>query len=74
MCLVGAVIALLDHAKRRAADRGVSVAQLVGEALERELGPAVPVPDICCAGAFASGKGDLARRASDDHEPRPLHS
>lgn len=68
--------ALLDRARRRAADRGVSVAQLVREALERELGPATPVPDVGCAGAFRSGKGDLARRASagSDHEPPPFRS
>ncbi len=68
--------ALLDRARRRAADRGVSVAQLVREALERELGPAAPLPDIRCAGAFGSGEGDLARRASTgtDYEPPPFRS
>lgn len=68
--------ALLDRARRRAADRGVSVAQLVREALERELGPATPVPDVRCAGAFRSGTCDLARRAStsSDYEPPPFRS
>jgi hypothetical protein len=68
--------ALLDRARRRAADRGVSVAQLVREALERELGPSAPPPDIRCAGAFGSGTGDLARRASrgTDYEPPPFRS
>lgn len=68
--------ALLDRARRRAADRGVSVAQLVREALERELGPATPAPDVRCAGAFGSGTGDLARRASEgnDYEPPPFRS
>lgn len=66
--------ALLDRARRRAADRGVSVAQLVREALERELGPAAPTPDVRCAGTFRSGQGDLARRASDDYEPQPFRS
>lgn len=67
---------LVDRAKRRAAERGVSVAQIVREALERELGPAAPVPDVRCAGAFASGRGDLARRASTagDYEPPPFRS
>lgn len=63
--------ALLDRARRRAADRGVSVAQLVREALERELGPATPTPDIRCAGAFASGAGDLARRTGECAEYEP---
>lgn len=68
--------ALLDRARRRAADRGVSVAQLVREALERELGPATPPPEVRCAGVFGSGKGDLARRASEgiDYEPPPFRS
>ncbi len=68
--------ALLERARRRAAERGVSVAQLVREALERELGPAMPAPDVRCAGAFGSEKGDLARRASaaTDYEPPPFRS
>lgn len=67
---------LLDRARRRAADRGVSVAQVVREALERELGPSPPAPDIRCAATFSSGIGDLARRASDgaDYEPPPFRS
>lgn len=73
--MIQAEEALLDRAKRRAADRGVSVAQLVREALERELGPASPTPDVRCAGAFSSGQGDLARRAGDDeYEPPPFRS
>jgi len=66
--------ALLDRARRRAADRGVSVAQLFREALERELGPAEPTPAVHCAGVFRSGQGDLARRAGEDYEPPPLRS
>lgn len=68
--------ALLDRARRRAADRGVSVAQVVREALEHELGQAAPPPDIRCGGSFRSGRGDLARRvsSSDDYEPPPFRS
>lgn len=62
---------LLDRAKRRAAERGVSVAQLVREALERDLGPTVPAPAIHCQAAFRSGHRDFARRASDGHEYEP---
>ena len=65
---------LLDRAKRRAADRGVSVAQVVRDALERELGPAAPAPEVQCAGAFRSGQGDLARRAADEYVPPPFRS
>jgi hypothetical protein len=72
--MIQAEDALLERAKRRAADRGVSVAQLVREALERELGPASPTPDVRCAGAFSSGQGDLARRAGDDYEPPSFRS
>ena len=65
---------LLDRAKRRAAERGVSVAQVVRDALERELGPAAPPPDIRSAGSFRSGSGDLARRAGAGYEPPPFRS
>jgi len=66
---------LLARASRRADDRGVSVAQVVREALERELGPARPQPQVRCAGAFASGRRDLSQRASvDEYEPPPFRS
>lgn len=66
--------ALFDRAKRHAADQGVSVAQLVRVALERELGPADPPPEIRCVGSFASGDDDLAGRASDSYVPPPFRS
>ena len=66
---------LLARARRRAADRGVSVAHLVREALERELGPVGSPPEIRSTGAFDSGQGDLARRTGDDeYRPRPFRS
>jgi hypothetical protein len=68
---------LVDRAKRRARERGVSVAQVVREALEHELGiedeqePLAPA--LNCIGAFASARGDLSRRASEDEfEPEPF--
>jgi plasmid stability protein len=67
---------LVERAKRRAAERGVSVAQVVREALEHELAgdeeePLAPPLD--CIGMFASGRGDLSRRASEDEfEPEPF--
>jgi hypothetical protein len=66
---------LVERAKRRAAERGVSVAQVVREAMEHELGPAneqrIP-PPLTCIGAFASGRSDLSELASGDfYEPDP---
>jgi hypothetical protein len=67
---------LVERAKRRARERGVSVAQVVREALERELEVAeeesIP-PPLNCIGAFSSGRSDLSRRASEDeYEPEPF--
>ena len=62
---------LLERARRRAAERGVSIAQLVRDALEKELGTQ-PKPHF---GVFNSGVGDLSRRASEDEfEPDPWRS
>jgi hypothetical protein len=68
---------LVERAKRRARERGVSVAQVVREAMEHELGvedEEEPLaPPLNCIGAFASGRGDLSRRASEDEfEPEPF--
>jgi len=64
---------LLERARRRAAERGVSIAQLVREALERELAPPAVQPEIRCVGVFASENGGLSGRASDDeYEPAPF--
>jgi hypothetical protein len=70
---------LIERTKRRASERGVSVAQVVREAMEHELGPApdeerIP-PPLTCIGAFRSGRGDLSRLASEDiFEPAPWRS
>lgn len=67
--------ALLERARRRAADRGVSVAHVVREALERELGSRDPQPEIRAVGVFDSQRGDLARRADrDEYTPPPFRS
>jgi hypothetical protein len=67
---------LVERAKRRARERGVSVAQVVREALERELGAdgEEPLaPPLSLIGAFSSERGDLSRRASEDeYEPEPF--
>jgi hypothetical protein len=60
---------LVERAKRRARERGVSVAQVVREAMEHELGgtEAEPIPPpLMCIGAFRSGRSDLSRLASED--------
>jgi hypothetical protein len=67
---------LVERAKRRARERGVSVAQVVREALERELevaeGESIP-PPLTCIGVVSSGRSDLSRLASEDvYEPEPF--
>lgn len=66
--------ALLRRARRAAARRGVSIAQIVREALERELGGDRQPPPLS-SGQFRSGTGDLSERASrDEFEPDPWRS
>jgi hypothetical protein len=58
---------LVERAKRRATERGVSMAQFLREAMERELASSeeqVP-PPLTCVGAFDSGRSDLSELASD---------
>jgi len=64
---------LLDRARRRAHARGVSVAQVVRDALARDLGyEQAPPPALSCLGVVSSTEGDLSRRASsDEYEPEP---
>jgi hypothetical protein len=66
---------LVELVKRRAHERGVSVAQVVREALEHELGVQEEplAPPLHCIGIGRSGRGDLSRRASEDeYEPEPF--
>ncbi len=70
--MVQADARLLDRARARAAERGVSVAQVFRDALERDLGaePAPPAP--ASIAMIRSERGDLSHRASDDeYEPEP---
>jgi hypothetical protein len=67
---------LVERAKRRARERGVSVAQVVREALEHELAvdeeERIP-PPLTCIGVISSGRRDLSRLASEDvYEPEPF--
>lgn len=60
---------LLERLRVTAAERGVSMAELVREALEEKLADSRPTPR--CLGIGASGLHDTARRASDERpEPR----
>lgn len=62
---------LLRRARRTAARRGVSIAQLVRDALEREVGEERQPPPLWI-GTFRSAHGDLSERASrDEYEPDP---
>jgi hypothetical protein len=65
---------LIERAKRRATERGVSVAQVVREAMRHEFGFAeerIP-PPLTCIGVFDSGRSDLSELASEDvYEPDP---
>jgi hypothetical protein len=65
--------ALLDRAREVAHERGVSIAQVVRDALEKELGPAQSRPRSRLIGAFESGEQDNARKASRTPRvpPRP---
>jgi hypothetical protein len=60
---------LVERVKRRARERGVSVAQVVREAMEHELGSVeeeqIP-PPLTCIGAFDSGRSDLSELASEN--------
>ncbi len=63
---------LLDRARRRAVDRGVSVAQVFRDALERDLGSEPIPPELTTLGMVDSPTGDLSRRASDgEYEAEP---
>jgi hypothetical protein len=66
---------LIERAKRRATERGVSVAQVVREAIEHELGNEPHQPPFSLIGAFSSGRSDLSKLASEDtFEPEPWRS
>jgi predicted DNA-binding protein len=66
---------LIERAKRRATERGVSVAQVVREAIEHELGEEPQQPQFSLIGAFRSGRSDLSQLASEDiFEPEPWRS
>ena len=60
--------------KRAAAERGTSAAQVVRDAVARDLGDSPP-PPIRMLGAYESGERDLGRRAGEmEFEPDPWRS
>lgn len=61
---------MLRRAKRRAAERGISLAQLIREALTRELG-AERQPRPLSIGSVRSSVGDMSRRSSEDEYQPP---
>lgn len=64
---------LLSRARRHAAQRGVSLAQLVREALEREVG-AGPPRESRLIGAFDSGEDHDVGRESGETGRMPPRS
>lgn len=77
---------LLERVRHLADARGISVQQLVHDALEHELAASPPgtgttgqsrdegeQPPFSCIGAFRSGRSDLSTLASEDvFEPEPF--
>ena len=63
---------LLKRARERAAERGVSIAQVFRDALERDLGVEHAPPKLTTIGIVSSEHGGMSRRASDgEYEPEP---
>ncbi|HTX30160.1 MAG TPA: hypothetical protein VMD09_02180 [Solirubrobacteraceae bacterium] len=64
---------LLSRAKQRAHERGVSIAQVVRDALEADLRDAgTRPPPTSIIGIGISGRRDLSELASNDaYEPEP---
>ena len=64
---------LLERAREVAHERGVSIAQVVRDALEKEVGPTRTRSRSRLIGAFESGERDNARKASRTARvpPRP---
>lgn len=63
---------LLERARREAARRGVSISQVVRDALEGELAAPSPQPELRCIGAFRSGHPRGA--GTDAYQPPPFRS
>jgi hypothetical protein len=63
---------LLIRARRRANERGISIAQVFRDALERDLGSEEAPPALTTIGIVSSQHGDLSRRVSNgEYEPEP---
>jgi len=58
--------ALIERARRRAAERGVSIARVARDALERELGDGQPPPAESIGSVDCDRIIDARRTADDD--------
>ncbi len=66
---------LLERLRATARERSVSVAQVIRDALERELQPPRARPRIDFIGTMDTGDTDLSRRASEgEYVPPPWRS
>lgn len=64
---VGLDADLARRARREAERRGITVRQLVEDAIKRELADERQQPPFSLIGAFRSGRSDLSRLASEDN-------
>jgi ribbon-helix-helix CopG family protein len=65
----------IERLKRRAAERGQSVAQVVRGAVERELEDEAPQPRLTFIGKYPTASGEMSRLASEEvYEPEPWRS
>jgi hypothetical protein len=65
---------LIDRARQRAAERETSIAQVVRDALEHELGPVRPVKTSIIGIIDLEGANLSERASNDEYEPPPWRS
>ena len=63
---------LREKVRRLAAERGVSMGEIMREAIEEKVKAVTPKPKSL--GMFDSGRTDIGRRASDLYKPDPWRS
>jgi len=62
---------LREKVRRLASERGVSMGEIMREAIEEKVEAERPKPRL---GIFDSGRTDIGRRASDLYKPDPWRS